>query len=66
MFGLIIPVKLYSKLKDMMSPEQCHVYHASFPLSPPAPIGINLVILSQTTNFRVFQTERVCRKQFQI
>ena len=25
-----------------------------------------LLTLSQTTNFRLFQTERVCRRQFQI
>ena len=27
------------------------------------PLGLTL---SQTTNFRLFQTERVCRRQFQI
>ena len=26
----------------------------------------NISTLSQTTNFRIFQTERVCRRQFQI
>ena len=27
---------------------------------------INSLTLSQTTNFRLFQTERVCRRQFKI
>ena len=28
--------------------------------------GILILTLSQMTNFRLFQTERVCRRQFQI
>ena len=34
---------------------------------PPFPQNISLLLtLSQMTNFRLFQTERVCRRQFQI
>ena len=51
--------------------QRCDKYNVIAGIMSPVSDGYNkkvrdLLTLSQTTNFRLFQTERVCRPQFQI